>query len=275
MTDDPALDKSRVLPAYLEQYAALSELIDELGDNDWHRPTALPGWDVQAVVSHLMGTELMLLDEKPPAGELPDAHDRAHVHNDIAARNEAWVDSFAADSPDQMRERWRDIVQRRTSAMEAMSDAQWHAPSWTPIGEGTLSRFMRIRVFDLWLHEQDIRDAVGKPGHETGKAVDVALDEISLALGFLIGRKAAAPDGSAVTIALPDAGRTFHIVVDGRASVVDQLDREPTTQLQMPTAAFARLTGGRGEVEPLLGDVLITGDRALGERIAGNLAFTI
>ncbi|GAB3294490.1 maleylpyruvate isomerase family mycothiol-dependent enzyme [Epidermidibacterium keratini] len=275
MSDDPALDKARVLPAYLEEYAALTELIDSLSDDDWRRPTALPAWDVQAVISHLMGTELTLLGEKPPAGEVPDAHDRPHVHNDIAARNEAWVDSFAGDSPQQMRERWRDIVERRTAAMEAMTDGQWHAPSWTPIGEGTLSRFMRIRVFDLWLHEQDMRDAVGKVGHETGDAVDVALDEISLALGFLIGRKAGAPDGSSVTITLPDTGRTFHIVVAGRAAVVDQIDGEPTTVVRMPTSAFTRLAGGRGEVEPLLRDVLIAGDRELGERVARNLAFTI
>ena len=37
---------------------------------------------------------------------------------------------------------------------------------------------MRIRVFDCWLHEQDIRDAVGRPGGEDGPAASVALDEI-------------------------------------------------------------------------------------------------
>ena len=33
--------------------------------------------------------------------------------------------------------------------------------SFTPAGKDTYGRFMQIRVFDCWLHEQDIRDALG------------------------------------------------------------------------------------------------------------------
>ena len=42
----------------------------------------------------------------------------------------------------------------------------------TPAGPDTYGRFMRVRIFDCWMHEQDIRRAVGRPGHVEGPAVD-------------------------------------------------------------------------------------------------------
>ena len=61
---------------------------------------------------------------------------------------------------------------------------------------------MRIRAFDCWLHEQDIRDAVGRPGGEEGPAAEAALDEIAAALGYVVGKKAGAPQGSRVRFEL-------------------------------------------------------------------------
>ena len=63
---------------------------------------------------------------------------------------------------------------------------------------------MQIRVFDCWLHEQDIRDAVGRPGHETGLAVEVVLDEMATALGFA---GLAAHGGIAILYVLDAANR--------------------------------------------------------------------
>lgn len=273
MSQDTALDKDRVLSGYIEEYAALSELFAGLEQADWKRPSCLPGWDVQAIASHIMGTELMLLGEKPAVAEL--SAERPHIHNEIGARNELWVESFKDDSGDRLRERWADIVERRTAAMSAMTDEEWHGASWTPVGEASYSRFMRIRVYDCWLHEADIRDAVGLPASERTATADIGLDEIATGLGYIVGRKAKAPDRSSVTIEVSDpVERAFHVRVDGRAAVVDSLS-DPTCVLRMPVRTFARLTGGRGEVEPLLGDVQVEGDRELGLQIARNMAFTV
>ncbi|PRZ43891.1 uncharacterized protein (TIGR03083 family) [Antricoccus suffuscus] len=273
MSLDPTLAKDRVLSAYFEEYAALTDLFAGLNAADWKRPSPLPGWDVQAVASHIMGTELMLLGEKSSVKEI--SAERPHIHNEIGARNELWVESFKGDSGEQMCARWADIVDRRTAVMSAMTDEEWHRPSWTPAGEGTYSRFMRIRVYDCWLHECDIRDALGVLAVEYGAPMNVALDEIATGLGYIVGRKAKAPDGSSVTISLGDpVERVFHVKVDGRAAVVDELP-DPKTTLRMPVGTFARLTGGRGDVDPLLADVQVDGDHDLGMQIARNMAFTV
>lgn len=66
-------------------------------------------------------------------------------------------------------------------------DDEWNAVGFTPAGQDTHGRFMRIRVYDCWLHEQDIRDGAGLPGRDEGAGVAVALDEMETALGFIVG----------------------------------------------------------------------------------------
>lgn len=270
----PDLSHGRIVPAYLEEFDSLEALLDEIPDEQWSAPTALPGWDVHATVAHIMGTEHMLLGEQPATPE-PEPRP-AHVHNDIGAFNERWIADWKDDSPDQMRARFREVTGRRRTALTAMSEADFQAESWTPVGKATYGRFQHIRVFDCWLHEQDIRDAVDRPGHETGAAVEVALDEIEGALGFIVGRKAKAPAGSSITIELTGpAARTTHVVVGDRADVVPQLDGEPTVLLRMTSGQYARLTGGRGPAADHQGGIEIVGDEELGQRILDSMAFTI
>ena len=134
-----------------------------------------------------------------------------------------------------------------------MDDEAWSEEGFTPAGQDTYGRFMRIRLFDTWLHEQDIRDVVDRPGHESGAAVEQTLDEMSGAMGYVVGKLAGAPDGSSVTFDLTgDAARAIHVRVDGRAAVVDALDGPATVTLHMPVGVWVRLAGGR--VEPRRGD---------------------
>ena len=43
-----------------------------------------------------------------------------------------------------------------------MTQADFDAPSWTPAGrDETYGRFMRIRHYDCFMHEHDIRYALG------------------------------------------------------------------------------------------------------------------
>jgi uncharacterized protein (TIGR03083 family) len=135
---------------------------------------------------------------------------------------------------------------------------------------------MQIRVFDCWVHEQDVRAAVGRPGHEDGPAAEQAVDEIARALGYVVGKKAGAPDGSSVTFQLTGpVRRMLHVVVDGRARVVDRLDAPATATVTLDSTVFARLACGRMEPAAMSAQVQLGGDRDLGQRIVNNLAFTI
>ena len=190
----------------------------------------------------------MLLGDATPAVDVGAALSCAQRHRP-AQRGRGWS-------------RWptcrRPTCWRRSAAtppggstlLRDMDGAAWEAEGFTPAGNDTYGRFMRIRVFDCWLHEQDIRDAVGRPGGDVGTAVELALDEAAAVMGFVVGKRAAAPPGSRVAFDLtgPTARRIFVEVGTEerpRAAVVDELSAPPTVALWMPTGVFVRLAGGR------------------------------
>jgi uncharacterized protein (TIGR03083 family) len=263
-----------IVPVLIGQWAALGDLLSELAESEWDAETCLPGWRVRDVVAHLIGTEAQLSGETPPDATV-DVRALPHVHNDLAAANELWVQAMRSAPPAAILARYRDVTQRRAKALEAMTEAEFDAPSWTPAGQGTYRRFMDFRLFDCWCHDQDIRDAVGRPGHDTGPSAERAVDQIVGALGYLVGKRAGAPDGSAITVELSGpVRRTLHLVVDGRARLVDAPDRPVTTTVTLSSALFVRLAGGRVDPAGHLAEIGITGDAELGRRVVGNLNFT-
>ena len=269
--------KDRTVAALGEVWASLSDVLGELSEDEWQRPSPLPGWSVQDNVAHILGTEAMLAGEPGPDVEI-DREANAHVRNDIGAFNEQWVASLRADPPGEVLARFRELTRMRLDALDQMSDDEWNAESFTPAGKDTYGRFMQIRAFDCWLHEQDIRDAVGRPGHESGVAVDVVLDEMATALGFVVGKKAGAAAGQSVTFALTDSGavvRELHVEVGERAAVVPALSAPATVVLTMPVGVMTRRCAGRVGPDDLLDQVVIDGDLALAAKILENQSYTI
>jgi len=198
------------------------------------------------------------------------------VRNDIAVVNEIWVDWLRGQSPAEVHERFRTATGNRADALRTMSDDDFATPGWTPSGQDTYGRYMRIRVFDCWMHEQDIREAVGRRGHEDGLCAELSLDEIAAALGYVVGKKASAPQGTSVTFALTGpVERALHVLVEGRATVVPALPAPATATLTLPSSLFARLCGGRTPVADHLDAVQFAGDNELGHRVAHALPFTV
>ena len=262
-----------------EVWDSLSELGAALTDADWAAHTPCPGWPVAAQYAHMIGTESMLLGRPNPEVEPAEAE---HIRNQIGQFNEAWVVHLASRPRAEVLELFDEVTAELRRALAQMTEEDFSAESWTPVGKADYRRFMQIRVFDCWVHEQDIRDAIGRPGHETGTAAEQALDEIVRAAGYLVGKKAGAPAGSSVRVELtgPLRRRVDVSVADGRAKVVEALAGEPTATVTLGSAAFVRLACGRidpGSVikEGLLGGVAISGDETLGRRVVENLAFTI
>lgn len=283
------VDRDSVQASLFEQWAVLEQLLRTLDDQAWSTPTALPGWTVQDVAAHIVGTESVLDGQEAPKTPDPVLH-AAHVHGPIGELNERWVESMRRDSRAEIMDRWTLLLARRRRALEDMPQSEFDAEGPTPVGPDSYGRFMRIRVFDCWMHEHDIRDAVGRPGDEGGQRAEVAFEEIAGAIPFLVGKKAAAPDGARVRLELTGpVTRTVDVQVDGRAAAVPELDREPDVTVTMPSGVFVRLAGGRTTPADHDGAIVVdtagaAGDEvglsaedaaALGERIPGALRFTI
>jgi uncharacterized protein (TIGR03083 family) len=269
------VDHELMVTLLTEEFEALQEFCTGLAPAQWDSATCLPGWGVRDNLSHIIGTESMLLQVPNPEVEVPE---RVHVKNAIGSANEVWVEHMRQLSGTDMIERFHDVTTRRLNALRAMTQADFDAPSWTPAGPNeTYGRFMRIRHFDCFLHEHDMRSAVGANDRPDQAHVASALDEVATGLGFIVGKRAGMPTGSRVRIVVTGpAEREFLIAVDERAAVVDALDGPATVELEMPAMVFLRLTGGREDAGPHLNvDVTLRGDQALATQLAEHLAFTI
>ncbi|WP_040495959.1 maleylpyruvate isomerase family mycothiol-dependent enzyme [Ilumatobacter nonamiensis] len=269
--------KDRTIAALGELWASITDLLEGLDDTQWSLPSPLPGWNVQDNVAHLIGTEAMLLGVENPSVTV-DREASSHVRNDIGEFNEVWVQHLHASPPNDVLALFREYTSARLAALAAMTQDEWDAESFTPAGRDTYGRFMQIRVFDCWLHEQDIRDAVGVPGHEAGLAVEVTLDEMETAMGFVVGKRAGAVDGQSVTFALTDDGaivRWIHVAVDGRAAVVPALDAPATTTITLPVGVMTRRCAGRVDAATVAGEIDVSGDVELGTSVLDALTYTI
>lgn len=281
MPDRPVtlLDKSDVLAGLFAVWDSIDALLDGLPENDWLAATALPGWDVKAVASHMIGTESFLAGVPAPQPDF-DVAALDHVRNDVGAMNERWVRHLAGQPGAAVLERFRSVTNDRRAALTGLSDGEWNAVTPTPVGPESYGRFMRVRVFDCWMHEQDIRAALARPSSDDeldGKAARLSLDEVAATMGYVVGKLAKAPDGSRVQFELTGPlARTIRVDVDGRARLVEDFaGQEPTVTIRLDGLQFTRLSGGRPLCPARSQDIELGGDGDVASRVVENLNFVI
>ncbi len=250
-----------------QSWDSLDDLFGSLTDEQWATPSLCPGWTVRDIMIHLGAIEHMLSGEAP--GSMVDS-----LPFDKVA---AWINDVKDLDDGAAFERYRQIIATRRSELADLTQDQLALPSATPVGPGTYDRFMAIRVFDFWVHEQDIRVPLGLPGHEAGPAAEMGIDEIHRSLPYIVGKKIGLPDGKSITIEI-DGGvqRVMHVAVTGRAGLVDSLE-SPDVVLRADSTAFALLACGRIDPQGPIDDGRISwsGDATFGEAAARRLAFTM
>jgi uncharacterized protein (TIGR03083 family) len=258
-------------------WRSISDLCSTFTEKEWKTLTDCPQWTVQDHVSHMLGTESRVFLGRPMPEHTPQ--DMRHVKNDIGWMNETWVDSRRAWLGAKVLAEFREVTGERLKALRAMREADFSTPTQTPIGPGTVRDFLHIRIFDCWVHEQDIRRAVGRPGNLEGPVARHSVGRITSAMPFVVGKKAQAPPGTTVVFEITGpAGDTLPIGVEGtRARRLDALPATPTVRLTMDVETFNCLGCGRWELDTVLasGKVRINGNRALGETIVRQMNFMI
>ena len=265
---DPIVDLLQI------EWRTITALVDDLTEDEWLLPTALPGWTVKDNVSHIIGTERAFSGE--PAPDVDVSH-LTFLTGPFPAAMEPWIEARRTVPAAEVAREFIEVTDARVAALAALSDEEMDEVGWSPVGEIPYRQFMRVRLFDCWMHEQDIRRAVGRPGHLEGPVVDVALERFQGALGFVVGKKAGAPDGSSVVFRIsgPEP-RTYAVVVEGRASVVPDVPATPTTTISLPLTTFVALGGGRWTRDDAeqAGGLAVDGDATLGAAVLDNMAFT-
>jgi uncharacterized protein (TIGR03083 family) len=148
---DPAPEPISPEEGFRRAADAFHELLGELPDGDWARP-ALRDLDVQGLVGHLTGVEEDV--QRCLAGD-PAVAAAEHV-----ASTQAAAVRQAGRTPAQTREEWRRAAGRTIELARACDlDAEMAVHGMRI----PLSLLLVVRAFELWVHDNDIRQAVGLP----------------------------------------------------------------------------------------------------------------
>jgi len=252
----------------LEQcYDAIESLAGRMDYAQWHAQSLCPDWDMRGVVTHLGMMERVLTGWLPgSAADTPPLDRVGPYHEEMAALDDA---AFAA--------RVGEIFAGRRADLARLTEPDLARPSWTPIGPRGYGEFLKIRIFDFWVHERDISTPLGWPCDDAGPRAEIALGQVTDSIGYIVGKKIGLPDRASIVFHLTGpAGRDLPVVVDGRAKAVDHVEH-PDVELTTDTVTFIQLAAGRIDPQRQIdaGLVTWTGNAQLGDRAARNLRFTI
>ncbi|WP_420639140.1 maleylpyruvate isomerase family mycothiol-dependent enzyme [Candidatus Poriferisocius sp.] len=253
-----------------EVWASIGSLGADLSEEQWDTPTECPGWSVRDQVSHIIGIEQMLLgvDTEPPVAE--------GGLDGIAAFNEAQIAPRRGRPGAEVLAEMRDVCAQRLEMLRTLPAEKWDEVGFTPIGEAPYRTFMQIRVFDCWVHEQDMRRALGIPGHLGGPVAQHCLDWHARNMGYVVGKKAGAPDGTTVVFDVDgDAdGPRAVAVTDGRAKL-SAVPADPTVTVHADVDTYNAVCCGRTDPAGALADgrVTLSGDQDLGRRVVSALPY--
>jgi uncharacterized protein (TIGR03083 family) len=254
------------IAAWAETLDAVIGLGETLTPQQWRLGTECPEWTVKDVYSHLVGGELWMADGHPaPAEGLGTIAGRP-----VLERQDADPLTVLAEL--------RDVFTLRQQQIEE-NPPDPDQPTYTAYGAPvTLAILLSHRAFDAWVHEQDIRRAVGEPGNLGVAGGHIAAAILTSALPRVVAKLAAAPAGSTVRLSVDgEIGFDDLITVDdsGRGKLqrgAGATEAVPTVQLAMDWETYSRLAAGR--IAASAAAVRVSGDTDLAGRILEHFAVT-
>ena len=239
----PVPDAPEISPAeaFGRAASAFYAVLCFLDDDAW-RTQVLRGLDVQGLVGHLIGVEEDV--QRALAGD-QDVADAAHVESTQPAALDQ-----AARQPAQTRTAWRRAVDR---TLDLVRPADARARVAVHGLRLSVNALLVVRAFELWTHENDIRQAVGwDPSVPDPSTLRLMTD---LAARLLPHAGAALPEPVDVRLVLTGpGGGTWDVTMGGHTPAA------ASVAIVTDAVAFCRLAANR--VPPADLDVSITGDPA-------------
>ncbi len=253
----------------VDDFVALAR---EIPEDQWHLPTDLAGWSVKDNVAHTAHLEGVLAgapEETITVAEAPHIKDLTGFYTEqgVLARREKDLPALADELEQAAASRHAELLADPPTDGSA-------PPPRTPGGVGwNNDTLLSNRPLDVWMHEQDIRRAIGRPGgYGTAPATHV-INKFGGALPMVLGKRVRPPVGTSVRIDVPEADATWSAAIgeDGRAAALDPL-ADPTVRITLSAEDFIVLAGGRRDVDAT--SPTYDGDAELGRAVLVNFGVT-
>ena len=262
---------SELVTTWWQAVNDFTALLEKVVPDEWPTPTDLPGWDVRTVAAHVAHLESLLAGAEHEDVEIGEA---PHAVGTMGRFTEQGVVARRDLGPDEVINQIREAATSRHTRLLADPPTDPDAPApglFGAIGWTTL-RLLRNRPLDVWMHEQDVRRAVGRPGGLDSDAAAHAASYLAESLPYVLAKRVKAPAGTSVVLDVAGHEPVAATVGDdGRGALVAP-PASPTVTLRTDRESFILLAGGRRK--PAAEEVRVEGDTALGARVLGQLAVT-
>jgi uncharacterized protein (TIGR03083 family) len=256
-----------VVDLFPETLDSLVGLLASLSAEDWSVPTVCPGWSVKDVAQHLLAGEVGILSRKRDGyaysgSVIKEWPDLVALINEL---NDVWVRATRRVSPrllcDLLAFTAKQVCEYFASLdPHALGDpVDWagseRAPVWLDLAREYTER---------WHHQQQIRDAVGKPGLKEPRFFAPVLDAFVRALPRTY-RAIEAEDQTifALTISGNSGGRWFLVRENQRWDLFVEAPSEPRAEVALDQDIAWRLFTKGVSKEQAISNARITGDRRL------------
>jgi uncharacterized protein (TIGR03083 family) len=254
------------------------ELGRRLSPEQWAAETECPGWSAGDIVRHLAWIESFMSGRPQPEHEM-DWSRFPHITNDFGRLTEIGVDVRRGQQQQECCDELADLADVRLGQIMALDPLTLETEVMGVFGTPVpLDRMVRMRCFDTWTHEQDIRRAVQLPANMRTMGAHVAALQMARTLGFMLAKNVQAPPGTTMRLTVTgpiEFERYAAVTADGKGTDVEPLEH-PTIGLTTDWETYARLTTGRLDTtDPaVLAKVELAGDPDLAARIPAALAIT-
>ncbi|MCH8920095.1 MAG: maleylpyruvate isomerase family mycothiol-dependent enzyme [Chloroflexi bacterium] len=259
---------------------ALLQLLAALSEEEWSRPTVCAGWSVKDVALHLLGDDVGRLSRKRDsfggAAFVPqaDADFEAQLVAFINEANERWLQATRRISPHLLCDLLRFMggeTQRYFQSLDLLQidePVSWAGPDPAPVWLDIAREYT-----ERWLHQQQIRDAVEKPGLKERRFFAPVLDTFVRALPHTF-RDVDVAEGAQVKLIISgDAGGEWYLVRgDGKWSLYLDADAEPAAAVVMDQETAWRLFTKGISKDEASANATLSGDRSLGMKVLDTVS---
>lgn len=256
-------------PKLAELDVLLHQLLEDLAPHEWETQTIARLWKVKDVAAHLLDGNIRVLsglrDEyRPDQPEIGSYQDLVQYLNRL---NHEWVMAMKRVSPTMLME----LLKRTGPAFcDYYTSLDPEGKAVFPVawaGEEESKNWMHIarEYTEKFLHQQQIRDAVKRPGLLNETYFQPFLDVCMLALPFTLRDQHASPGVSVVVRIIGNVEAAYEIQYDGKSwnRIPVQSGKSPDSEVCIDSNASWKLFSKSRRYHELSELIQFNGDKKL------------
>jgi uncharacterized protein (TIGR03083 family) len=151
------LGREEAIAGLLAEYEAFGALIRSLDEQQWEAKSRCSGWTAGDVARHVVGT----------ATDVANGVVGTHTPDEEVAERKGRTATEIADELETAMVTLRNLA-------SVITDDVWNGPA--PVPDLTMRQGILTLIYDLYVHNDDIRTAVGMPPAAPGLGLDASVE---------------------------------------------------------------------------------------------------